>query len=105
MLCLNAHYKKASTCEPLQMYGYAHHAYTIAVNPATYQPPLADNVTIGVLSRLTHALDLAARAHAIPAHLPIYLTEFGVQSEPNKYLGVPVAAAGRIRRDRRADGV
>ena len=56
-----------------------------------YVPPERDDVTIGVLSRLTRALDLAARAHAIPAHLPIYLTEFGVQSKPNRYLGVPVA--------------
>jgi hypothetical protein len=47
-------------------------------------------VTIGVLSRLTRALNLAARAHAVP-RLRIYLTEFGVQSKPNKYLGVPVA--------------
>jgi hypothetical protein len=48
-------------------------------------------VTISVLSRLTRALDLAARAHAIPRGLPVYLTEFGVQSKPNKYLGVPVS--------------
>jgi hypothetical protein len=45
---------------------------------------------IGVLSRLTRALDLAASAGALPAHLPIYLTEFGVQSAPNRFLGVPV---------------
>jgi hypothetical protein len=48
-------------------------------------------VTLGSLSRLSRALDLAASAHAIPAHLPIYLTEFGVQSKPNKFLGVSVA--------------
>jgi hypothetical protein len=44
-----------------------------------------------VLSRLSHALDLAARAGAIAAGMPIYLTEFGVQSKPNRYLGVSVA--------------
>ena len=48
-------------------------------------------MTIGVLSRLSRALDLAADAHAIPAGVPIYLTEFGVQSKPNQYLGVPAA--------------
>jgi hypothetical protein len=88
-LCLNAHYVKSRSCGPLQMVGYAHHAYTIAVAP-TYVTPGADNVTIGVLSRLSRALDLAARAHAIPAHVPIYLTEYGVQSKPNRQLGVPV---------------
>jgi hypothetical protein len=47
-------------------------------------------VTIGVLSRLSNALDLAPGARD-PGGVPIYLTEFGVQSKPNKYLGVPVS--------------
>jgi len=55
-----------------------------------YTPPGKDNVTIGVLSRLSQALDRAAAAHAISPQLPIYLTEFGVESKPNKYLGVSV---------------
>jgi hypothetical protein len=45
-------------------------------------------VTIGVLSRLTRALDRAARARAIPPRLPVYLTEFGIQSRPDPYYGV-----------------
>jgi hypothetical protein len=90
VLCLNVHYKKASSCSSLPAYGYGHHAYTTAAGPF-YKPPAPQDVTIGVLSRLTHALDLAARAHAIKAKMPIYLTEFGVQSKPNKYLGVTVA--------------
>jgi hypothetical protein len=88
-LCLSTRYTKPSSCSSLSISGYAHHAYTKAIGPS-YQPPGADNVTIGVLSRLTRALDLAARAHAITAQVPIYLTEFGVQSKPNQYLGVPV---------------
>jgi hypothetical protein len=86
-LCLNSHYRKAGTCEELHPYGYAHHAYTTGAGPS-WKPP-HDDVTIGVLSRLSSALDRAAAAHAIPAHLPIYLTEFGVQSFPNRELGVP----------------
>jgi hypothetical protein len=86
-LCLNTHYRKSGTCEELHPYGYAHHAYT---RGSPYSKPKgADSVTIGVLSRLSHALDLAAAAHALPAHLPIYLTEFGIQSWPNHELGVP----------------
>jgi hypothetical protein len=88
-LCLNAHYRKASSCGSLPSAGYAHHAYTNAAGPY-YVPPERDDVMIGALGRLTRALDLAARAGAIPAHLPIYLTEFGVQSRPNRFLGVPV---------------
>jgi len=89
-LCLSSKYKKSGSCGELQMTGYSHHAYTLPAGPS-YVPPEPDDVTIGALSRLSRALDLAADAHAIPAHLPIYLTEFGVQSKPNKYLGVPVS--------------
>lgn len=89
-LCLSPKYKKSGSCGPLVAAGYAHHAYTTAAGPL-YKPPEADNVTIGVLSRLSRALDLAARAHALTSRLPIYLTEFGVQSKPNKFLGVSVA--------------
>ncbi len=89
-LCLNAKYKKAGSCSELQMSGYAHHAYTLPAGPF-YVPSQRDDVMIGVLSRLSNALNLAARAHAIPGGVPIYLTEFGVQSFPNKYLGVSLA--------------
>jgi hypothetical protein len=87
-LCLNTHYHKAAGCEKLSIYGYSHHAYMTKAGPF-HPPPERDDVTIGVLSRLSSALDEAARAGAIPAHTPIYLTEFGVQSYPNKELGVP----------------
>ena len=88
-LCLNAKYKRSGSCGELQMSGYAHHAYTLPAGPF-YVDPMRDSVTIGALSRLSGALDKAARAHAIPSHLPIYLTEFGVQSVPNQ-LGVSLA--------------
>jgi hypothetical protein len=99
-LCLNAKYKKAGSCSELPMTGYAHHAYTLPGGSAgPYYVPgerhnvagERDNVTIGVLSRLSNALNLAARVHAIPGGVPIYLTEFGVQSFPNKILGVSLA--------------
>ncbi|HST54740.1 MAG TPA: hypothetical protein VLJ42_02455 [Solirubrobacteraceae bacterium] len=90
VLCLNAKYKKSGSCSSLPAYGYAHHGYTNAGGPF-YKPISSQDVTIGVLSRLTRALDKAARAHAIKSHMNVYLTEFGVQSKPNRYLGVPVA--------------
>jgi hypothetical protein len=90
VLCLDSHYRRMGACGALPAYGYAHHAYTKASGPS-YVPPGRDDVTIGVLSRLTRALDLAARAHAIRAHMPVYLTEFGIQSKPNRYLGVSVS--------------
>ena len=89
-LCLNAKYRKSGSCSELQMSGYAHHAYYPAAGPY-YVWSQKDSVTIASLSRLSNALNLAARAHAIPGGIPIYLTEFGVQSRPNKYEGVSVA--------------
>ena len=93
VLCLNAKYKKASSCGSLQTTGFADHAYTLPAGPY-YKPGRgeADDVTIGALSRLTGALNKAANAHAIPAGVPIYLTEFGVQTNPpNRQLGVSLA--------------
>jgi hypothetical protein len=92
VLCLNSKYKKSSSCGSLPAYGYAHHAYTEASGPS-YVPPGKDNVMIGVLSRLTSALDKAAKAHAIKAHMPVYLTEFGFQTRNNstEFLGVSPA--------------
>jgi Cellulase (glycosyl hydrolase family 5) len=90
MLCLNSHYRKAGSCGPLSATGYSHHAYSTKAGPY-YVSPVRDDVMIGTLSRLENALNLAARAGAINGGLPIYLTEFGVQSKPNPYLGVSVA--------------
>jgi hypothetical protein len=83
VLCLNARYKKSGRCGKLAIDGYAHHPYTTIRGPK-FKPP-KDDVTIGVLSRLTKALDRAARAKAVPRGLGLYLTEFGIQSKPDPY--------------------
>jgi hypothetical protein len=88
-LCLNSSYHMATSCSELPMAGYAHHAYTTKAGPF-YDPP-PDDVTIGVLGRLTTALNRAAAAGAIPQNTPIYLTEFGIQSYPDPFLGVTLA--------------
>jgi hypothetical protein len=89
-LCLSKSYRKSGSCTPLTAAGYAHHAYTNAAGPR-YRPRERDDVTIGVLSRLSAALSKAFRAHGTTSNLPIYLTEFGVQSKPNRFLGVSVS--------------
>jgi hypothetical protein len=86
-LCLSSTYKMASSCSKLPMAGYAHHAYTTKAGPF-FVPPGPNDVTIGVLSRLTVALNKAASAGAIPKNTPIYLTEFGIQSLPDPIFGV-----------------
>src|SRR3954454_19239496 len=76
--------------------GYAHHAYTTAAGPG-FVPRNPDDVTIGALSRLTRALDAEARAHRIRRNMPIYLTEFGIQSQPDPFIGVPYQRQAEYR--------
>ena len=61
--------------------GYAQHPY--ANSRGAFGRTPADDVTIGTLGRLVSALDRAGAAGAISPRLPIYITEFGVQSYPN----------------------
>ncbi len=95
-LCLDASYHKSSSCSALPATGYAHHAYTTTAGPF-FVPPGPNDVTIGVLSRLTRALDRAARARALAPHLGLYLTEFGIQSKPNPFLGVSLSLQAQFQ--------
>lgn len=90
MACLNNRYRKARSCSRLPADGYAHHAYTTRIGPR-FVPSDKDDVTIGVLDRLVNALDRAGRARGLPRGLKIYLTEFGIQSEPDRISGVSFA--------------
>jgi hypothetical protein len=91
MLCLDDRYRKRGKgCPQLQTSGMAHHAYTTRQGP-WFVPSGRNDVTIGVLGRLTTALDRAARAGALPRRLPIWLTEFGIQSSPDDIQGVSLA--------------
>src|SRR4051794_17221554 len=95
-LCLNSRYVKRRTCSNLPADGYAHHAYSTRQGPF-FKPPGPNDVTIGVLSRLTRALDRAGAAGAVRKGIGIYLTEFGVQSYPDKLLGVPLSQQAEYR--------
>jgi hypothetical protein len=90
MACLDGRYRKTRKCGRLPADGYAHHAYTTRTGPR-FQPPDRDDVTIGVLPRLVTALDKAGRAVGLPRRLKIHLTEFGIQSHPDKRSGVSFA--------------
>jgi hypothetical protein len=90
-LCLSRDYKRSSGCKKLRIDGYAHHAYARRGNP-TFKSTEPDEVSIGTLSRLTSALDRAARAGAIARNRGIYLTEFGIQTNPpDKLAGISLA--------------
>jgi hypothetical protein len=86
-LCLTSSYHKRRGCGSLDVDGWAHHPYTTSKGP-WFVSDNRDDVTIGSLSRLTRALDRARRAHAVRERVDLYLTEFGVQSEPDPFAGV-----------------
>jgi hypothetical protein len=58
--------------------GFAHHPY----GPTTLVFKRKDIINLNAIKRLASALDAAARAGRITAHLPIYNTEFGFQTNP-----------------------
>ena len=89
-LCLSESYKRNQDCNKVRMEGFAHHAYARKGNPF-FRSTKQDEVSIGTLDRLTKALDRAAKAGVIKRKRPIYLTEFGVQSYPDRIAGVPLA--------------
>ena len=97
VLCLDSKYHKTSqSCGKVQAAGYAHHAYTTGQGP-TFRPTEPNDVTIGVLSRLPTALDRAEKDGAITAHLPLYLTEFGIESQPDPVRGVSLQRQSEYR--------
>jgi hypothetical protein len=97
VLCLNAHYRRAGRCVRLPAQGWATHPYIRATFPTTLKGFGADDVPFGGIGRLVTALDRAAAAGMIARELPIYLTEFGVESYPNTISGVPLAQQSDYR--------
>ena len=83
-LCLNAHYGAIRLLRQAADQRLRAPRLHEGREPALRSAPKRDDVTIGVaLAALARARP-GAHAHAIPSHLPIYLTEFGVQSMPNQ---------------------
>jgi hypothetical protein len=95
-MCLDSHWHKRSSCHRLPADGYAHHAYTTRSGPY-FVPPSPNDVTIGVLGRLNTALARAGKAGAVRKGLPIWLTEFGIQSFPDRNIGVSETTQAEYR--------
>jgi hypothetical protein len=90
VLCLNSSYRPDAHCARLPADGWATHPYIRATFPTTLTGFGADDVPFGGIGRLVTALNRAAAAGMVARNLPIYLTEFGVESYPNTISGVPL---------------
>ena len=103
-LCLDRSYAQGRTCERVDAGGFAHHAYTTRAGPRfrPAEPRRRDD-------RRALAADQGARPRGArrrdPRRLGVYLTEFGIQSTPDPFVGVTLAQPGRVPRDRRAHGL
>jgi hypothetical protein len=93
--CANKRYKRAKHCGTLKTDGYAHHPYDFDHKP-TYRYPGKDNVTIGVLSRLTSALSKLRKAKLLrtpSGGVPfVYLTEYGYFSSGKRKVSASTKA-------------
>ena len=87
-LCLDDSYRKlkgraarkkdCSSFKKIDADGFAHHPY----GPTELRPRKQDIINMNVIRRLGSILDKAAKAKRLPRKLPIYNTEFGLQSNP-----------------------
>jgi hypothetical protein len=100
LFCINNKGKRIKTAalgcnkfKKLNVAGYAHHPYnTSAIGPALRKPKGKGDITLAVLDRLKKVLALGAKGHSIKRNLPVYFTEYGIQSNPpNPSYGVPLA--------------
>ena len=70
--------------------GFGHHPYELIFAPG--RRPLSPNwVTLANLGRLTRTLDAVLRRHGSRRRLPLYLTEYGYQTNPPDRTGVSLA--------------
>jgi hypothetical protein len=69
--------------------GWAHHPYTRAASRGPRAKVGPDDITLSKIGRLTSTLQRGAHRRRIRGKLPIYLTEYGYQTNPpDRYSGV-----------------
>ncbi len=73
-----------------QTTGFAQHPYSFFLGPAA-PPRSVDYVSIGTLPRLENALDRIFSLYGVSRRLPLYLTEYGYETDPpNPIRGQPL---------------
>jgi hypothetical protein len=82
----------SGTYAKLAATGVAHHPYNRGGSQPPLSKPARGEITISTLSRLTGVLSQGSRAQRIASSLPLYLTEFGFQTNPPDHVfGVSLA--------------
>jgi hypothetical protein len=81
VFCLDANWHRRRGCAPIKADGWAQHPYLPGIPPWS-TPGEANYISIGSLDRLTRALRRARNTGATTTRLPVYVTEFGIESYP-----------------------
>jgi hypothetical protein len=89
VFCVSRRYRPVRDCAPISADGWAHHPY----NP--HRPPWKrpnrrhhSIISIASIDRLTAALRRVWHAGGTTERLPVYITEYGVESLPEEKYGV-----------------
>jgi len=101
MACLNSHYHqyrgraaKRRGCRRvgrIPTSGLAYHPYPLAGGPSVNEA--RDDAAIGQLGRVRSTIDALARRGKLPRRLPIWITEFGYQTNPPDRFATPLRRA------------
>lgn len=92
VLCLDPGAARNPVCErgEIGAAGWATHPYGTSGTPPYEDPPGPEFVTLPSLANLEDVLDEGAETGQVKAELPVYITEYGVQSRPDPTIGVPL---------------
>ena len=89
VFCLSDRYKPIGDCDPIEATGWSHHPYNPHIPP--WELPKAKHssiISIGSIGRLVTALRRVARAGGSDGRLPVYVSEYGIESQPQDGFGV-----------------
>ena len=89
VFCLGRGYRPLRECTPIEADGWAHHPYNPHIPP--WQEPSEKRrsiISIGSIDRLVDALGRVHRAGGTLRRLPVYITEYGIESYPQSDFGV-----------------
>ncbi len=90
VFCLDGGFRRVGGCKKIRASGFSHHPYAPGIAPFE-RPRNRNQITLANLERLTRALRRVARSGASTGWLPLHLTEYGVQSVPDREFGVGLA--------------
>jgi hypothetical protein len=86
VFCLNVKFKRQGGCSPIDADGWAQHPYDPFDAP--FEVGTHRLLNLATIDELTDALNKAKSAGRVRRRLPIYVTEYGVESVPDRRFGV-----------------